>query len=77
MARAAVSPAAGVSILFVVLPLAVLIVGAAVAAFVWAARQGQFDDTHTPAVRMLHDDDGDGSTTPTASETPARTRSTS
>lgn len=44
------------SILFIVLPLAILLVGAAVAAFVWAARQGQFDDTRTPAVRMLHDD---------------------
>jgi cbb3-type cytochrome oxidase maturation protein len=27
-------------------------------AFVWAVRSGQFDDTHTPAVRMLVDDDG-------------------
>ena len=26
------------------------------AAFVWAVRSGQFDDTNTPAVRMLFDD---------------------
>ena len=25
-------------------------------AFVWAVRTGQFDDTHTPAVRVLLDD---------------------
>ena len=36
------------SILYVVLPLAIGIVGAAVAAYVWAARGGQFDDLTTP-----------------------------
>jgi cbb3-type cytochrome oxidase maturation protein len=45
------------SVLYIVLPLALLIVGVAVAAFVWATRRGQFDDLDTPAVRMLHDDD--------------------
>jgi cbb3-type cytochrome oxidase maturation protein len=46
-----------VSVLFVVLPLAILIVALAVGAYVWSARAGQFDDLDTPAVRMLHDDD--------------------
>jgi cbb3-type cytochrome oxidase maturation protein len=27
-------------------------------AFVWAVRSGQFDDTYTPAIRMLLDDRG-------------------
>ena len=44
------------SVIFLVLPLALLIVGIAVAAFVWATRRGQFDDLDTPAVRILHDD---------------------
>lgn len=44
------------SVLYIVLPLALLVVGIALAAFVWAARHGQFDDLDTPAVRMLHDD---------------------
>ena len=44
------------SVLYIVLPLALLIVGIAVAAFVWATRRGQFDDLDTPAVRVLHDD---------------------
>lgn len=44
------------SILFIVLPLALLIVAMAVAAFIWSARSGQLDDLDTPAVRMLHDD---------------------
>ena len=46
------------SVLFIVLPLALVIVMIAVAAYVWSARTGQFDDLDTPAMRMLHDDDG-------------------
>ena len=45
------------SVIFLVLPLALVVVAAAVAAFVWATRRGQFDDLETPALRMLHDDD--------------------
>jgi cbb3-type cytochrome oxidase maturation protein len=46
-----------VTVLFVVLPLALLLVTGAVFAFLWAARRGQFDDLDTPAIRILHDDD--------------------
>jgi cbb3-type cytochrome oxidase maturation protein len=45
------------SVIFIVLPLALLVVLAAVAAYTWAARRGQFDDLTTPAIRMLHDED--------------------
>jgi len=45
------------SIVYLVLPLALVIVLGAVLAFVWAARRGQFDDLETPALRMLHDDE--------------------
>ncbi|MEK7402336.1 MAG: cbb3-type cytochrome oxidase assembly protein CcoS [Gemmatimonadota bacterium] len=44
------------SVIYLVLPLALVIVGAAVAAFIWSARSGQFDDLDTPAVRVVHDD---------------------
>jgi cbb3-type cytochrome oxidase maturation protein len=44
--------------IFVLLPLALLIAGIAVASFIWAAMSGQFDDLDTPAIRMLFDDDG-------------------
>jgi cbb3-type cytochrome oxidase maturation protein len=44
------------SVVFIVLPLAIVIVGGAVWAFVWSARSGQMDDLDTPAVRMLHDE---------------------
>ena len=44
------------SVFYIVLPLALLVVAAAVIAFVWAAKRGQYDDLETPAVRALHDD---------------------
>jgi len=47
------------SILFLILPLALLVVFIAVAGFIWAAKKGQFDDLDTPAMRALHDDPGD------------------
>lgn len=48
------------SVIFLVVPLATLIVLAAVIAFVWGARRGQFDDMDTPAVRMLYDEEPQG-----------------
>lgn len=44
------------SVLYLVVPLAILLASLAVAAFTWAARRGQFDDLATPAVRALEDD---------------------
>ncbi len=46
------------SVLYVLVPLALLLSGAAVAVFAWAVRKGQFDDLQTPAMRMLMDDPG-------------------
>jgi cbb3-type cytochrome oxidase maturation protein len=43
------------SVIYLVLPLALLIVAGAVLAFVWSAKSGQYDDLETPAVRVLHD----------------------
>lgn len=58
------------SVLFLVVPLALLLVGVAVWAYIWSARGGQFDDLDTPAVRMLHDDEatvsGDRAISPTS-----------
>ncbi len=45
------------SVMFVLVPLALGLVVVAIAAYVWAARKGQFDDLDTPAVRALHDDE--------------------
>lgn len=45
------------SVMYIVLPLALVFAGVAVWAFIWAVRHGQLDDLHTPAARMLLDDD--------------------
>jgi cbb3-type cytochrome oxidase maturation protein len=42
--------------LYIVLPLALLIAGLAVGAFVWTVRSGQLDDIDTPPHRILFDD---------------------
>jgi cbb3-type cytochrome oxidase maturation protein len=48
------------SVLYVVIPLALLIAAGWVAAFAWAVRGGQMDDLDTPQARMLHDDEEPG-----------------
>jgi cbb3-type cytochrome oxidase maturation protein len=44
------------SILFVLVPLAVLLAATAVVAFIWSVQNGQMDDLTTPALRMLEQD---------------------
>ena len=44
------------SILLLLVPLSLLLLGAAVWAFFWAVRRGQFDDLDTPALDILVDD---------------------
>ena len=46
------------TVLFLVLPLAIVLSSVAVGAFLWATRAGQFDDLETPAVRVLCDEMG-------------------
>lgn len=45
------------SVVYVVLPIALVLLAGAIGAYVWAARKGQFDDLTTPGMRALHDDD--------------------
>ena len=45
------------SILYLLIPLALLLLGGAVWAFFWAVGNGQFDDLDTPALRVIMDDD--------------------
>lgn len=48
------------SVLTIMLPLAFLLAAGALISFIRAAREGQFDDLDTPALRML-DDEAPGS----------------
>jgi cbb3-type cytochrome oxidase maturation protein len=45
------------SVLWLVLPVALLLAAAAVAAFLWVVRTGQLDDLDTPGWRAVIDDD--------------------
>ncbi|RMH61306.1 MAG: cbb3-type cytochrome oxidase assembly protein CcoS [Bacteroidetes bacterium] len=45
------------SILYFLVPLALLLAAAGVGAFYWAVRSGQFDDVETPAIRILLEED--------------------
>jgi cbb3-type cytochrome oxidase maturation protein len=44
-------------ILYLLIPLAVVIMIVAVAAFMWAVKSGQYEDLEGPAYRILMDDD--------------------
>ena len=46
-------------ILLLLVPLSLVLLGAAIWAFVWAVRCGQFDDLDTPALDILADDPHD------------------
>jgi cbb3-type cytochrome oxidase maturation protein len=45
------------NILYFLIPLGLVLLGCAVAAFFWAVRSGQFDDLDTPAMSVVMDDD--------------------
>jgi len=45
------------NIIYALIPLGLILLLAAVAAFFWAVRNGQFDDLESPGWRILLDDD--------------------
>ncbi|MFL6592798.1 MAG: cbb3-type cytochrome oxidase assembly protein CcoS [Luteimonas sp.] len=45
------------TILLLLVPLSLVLLGVAIWAFVWAVRRGQFDDLDTPALDILVDDE--------------------
>lgn len=45
------------SILYLLIPLGLLLLGCAIAAFFWAVGSGQFDDLESPAISVIMDDD--------------------
>ena len=44
-------------VLYLLIPLAVILMGVAIWAFIWSVKSGQFDDMEGPAHRILMDDD--------------------
>lgn len=55
------------NVIFILIPLGLILLIVAVAAFFWAVRSGQYDDLDSPAWRILLDDD---SAPPKAPEKP-------
>lgn len=45
------------SAIYLLIPLAMLVLALSIALFVWAVRRGQFDDLDSPAHSILLDDD--------------------
>lgn len=45
------------NIIFVSIPIGIILIGLAIAAFFWAVRSGQYDDLEGPAYSILMDED--------------------
>jgi cbb3-type cytochrome oxidase maturation protein len=45
------------SVIILLIIFSIIIATAFLVAFIWAVRSGQFDDTKSPSVRMLFDED--------------------
>ena len=45
------------NILYLLIPIGVLFLGAAIWLFIWTVRSGQYEDLEGPAYRILMDDD--------------------
>lgn len=44
------------SVIFLLILASLAVAGGFLALFIWASQSGQFDDTTTPSIRMLFDD---------------------
>lgn len=44
------------SVIFVLVIIGILVASIFLIAFIWAVKNGQFDDSYTPSVRILFDD---------------------
>ncbi len=60
------------SVMYIVLPIALILAAIFVGAFIWAVRHGQMDDLQTPAARMLLDDDNPKPRPATHSQSPTK-----
>ncbi len=59
------------SVIFLLIPISVILAAGFLGAFIWAVRSGQYEDTVTPALRVLWHD-GNAPARPKASLQPDR-----
>lgn len=45
------------SVIYLLISISILVAIGFFAAFIWAVKNGQYDDDYTPSVRMLFDDE--------------------
>jgi len=45
-----------VSVIILLIIIGIVVAGSFLAGFIWAVKSGQYDDTYSPAIRMLFDD---------------------
>lgn len=45
------------SVIVILIAVSLLVAAGFLAAFLWAVKSGQYNDTYTPSVRILFDDD--------------------
>ncbi len=45
------------NVILILIPVSLAFAGAFLLAFIWSVRSGQFEDTDTPAMRILGEDD--------------------
>jgi cbb3-type cytochrome oxidase maturation protein len=58
------------NIIYLLIGISILLALIFLAAFFWASKTGQNDDTYTPAIRILFDDEQPASTAGTTDESP-------
>jgi len=63
-----------VEILYLLIPLSIVLLIAAVWAFVWAVKSGQFEDLEGPAYRIIMNDDDDPMIPPPPGQTNSKAR---
>ena len=62
------------NVLYLLVPVALLLAAAGVGGFLWAVRNGQFDDVETPALRVLMDPETPAGPDEDAADRPERTQ---
>ncbi len=45
------------SVLFILVIIGIIVASVFLIAFIWAVRSGQFDDSYTPSIRILFDEE--------------------
>lgn len=55
-------------VLFILIIISLLVAGGFLLAFIFSVRSGQYEDTYTPSVRMLFDDENEDAETKQSKE---------